>query len=188
MTSVMLTTFMNSHVLNREHSIAVSVDKLTYTCRKVNSTTDSVCCIKHMKARKTLLTVKTSIVVGAVIGVFVKPNNMVQKGNTICTYSDLPTTFVHGIDPDYHFQVLSGTKSIHYDGFRVKHCQLGPLVNDISFTWFVKAVADAVKHEDRSMLKYVFSIHSRFRERCNSSVRMPKTSLVLIATKPIYGN
>ena len=39
----------NSHVLNREHSIAVSVDKLTYACRKVNSTTDSVCCIKHMK-------------------------------------------------------------------------------------------------------------------------------------------
>ena len=88
----------------------------------------------------------------------------------------------------YHFQVLSGAESIHYDGFRVKLCQLGPLLNDISFTCFVKAVADAVKHEDRSMLKYVFSTHSRFRERCNSSVRMLKTSLVLIATKPIYGN
>ena len=49
---------MNSHVLNREHSIAVSVGKLTYACKKINSTTDSVCCIKHMKARETLLTVK----------------------------------------------------------------------------------------------------------------------------------
>ena len=179
---------MNSHVLNREHSISVSVDKLTYACRKVNSTTDSVCCIKHMKARKTLLTVKTSTIVCAGMGVFVKPNNRIEKGTIICTCSDFPTTSVHGIDPDYHFQVLSGAKSIHYDGFRVKQCQLGPLVNDISFTCFVKAVADAVKHEDRSMLKYVFSTRSRFRERCNSSVRMLKTSLVLIATKPIYGN
>ena len=122
------------------------------------------------------------------MGVFVKPNNRVEKGNIICTYSDFPTTSVHGIDPDYHFQVLSGAKSIHYYGFRVKHCQLGPLVNDISFTCFVKVVADAVKHEDRSMLKYVFSTHSRFRERCNSSVRMLKTSLILIATEPICGS
>ena len=74
---------MNSHVLNREHSIAVSVDKLTYACRKVNSTTDSVCCIKHMKVRKTLLTVKTSTIVGAGMGVFVKPNNKVENGNNI---------------------------------------------------------------------------------------------------------
>ena len=119
------------------------------------------------------------------MGVFVKPNNRVEKGNIICTYSDLPTTSVHGIDHDYHFQVLSGAKTIHYDGFRVKHCQLGPLVNDISFTCFVKTVADAVKHEDRSMFKYVFSTHSRFRERCNSSVRTLKTSLILIATKRV---
>ena len=91
------------------------------------------------------------------MGVFVKPNNRVEKGNIICTYSDLPTTSVHGIDPDYHFQVLSSAKSIRYDGFRVKHCQLGPLVIDMSFTCVVMAVADAVKHEDRSMLKYVFS-------------------------------
>ena len=136
---------MNSHVLNSEHSIAVSVDKLTHVCGKVNSRTDSVCCIKHMKARETLLTVKTSTIVGAGMGVFVRPNNRVEKGKIICTYSDLPTTSVHGIDPDYHFQVLSGAKSIHYDGFREKHCQLGPLVNDISLTCFVKAVADAVK-------------------------------------------
>ena len=135
--------------------------------QKVNSTTDSVCCIKHMKARETLLTVKTSTIVGAGMGVFVKPNNRVEKGNIICTYSDLPTTSVHGIDPDYHFQVLSGAKSIHYDGFRVKHCPLGPLVNDIiSFTCSVKGVADAVKQEDRSMLKYEFSTCSRFRVRC----------------------
>ena len=109
-----------------------------------------------MKARKTLLTVKTLTIVCAGMGVFVKPNNTVEKGTILCTYSDLPTTSVHGIDPDYHFQVLSGAKSIHYDGFRVKHCQFGPLVDDISFTCFVKAVADAVKHKDRSMLKYVF--------------------------------
>ena len=96
-----------------------------------------------MKARETLLTVKTSTIVGAGMGVIVKPNNRVEKENIICTYSDLPTTSVHGIDPDYHFQVLSGAKTIHYDGFRVKHCQLTPLVNDISFTCFVKTVADA---------------------------------------------
>ena len=112
---------MNSHVLNREHSIAVSVDMLTYACRKVNSRTDSVCCIKDMKARETLLTVKTLTIVGAGMEVFVKPNNRVENGNIICTYSDLPTTSVHGIDPDYHFQVLSGAKSIHYDGFQGKN-------------------------------------------------------------------
>ena len=179
---------LNSYVLNREHSITVAVDKLTYACKRVNST-KSVCCIKHMKARETLLMVKTSTIVGAGMEVLVKPNKTIEKENLICTYSDLPTRSVNGIDTDYHFQVLSGTKSMHYDGFRVKHCQLRPLtVNDISFNCFVKAVADAVKHEDKSMFKYVFSTSSRFRDRCNSSVRMLKTSLVLVATTPIHGN
>ena len=117
-----------------------------------------------MKARETLLEVKPSAIVGAGMGVFVKQNKRIEKENLICTYSDLPASSVNGINPDYHFQVFSGSKSMHYDGFRVKHCQLlGPLVNDISFTSFVKAVEEAVKHEDKSMLKYVFSTSSRFR-------------------------
>ena len=61
-----------------------------------------MCCIKDMKEKKTLLTVKTLTIVGAGMGVFVKPNNRVEKGNIICAYSDLPTTSVHGIDLTYY--------------------------------------------------------------------------------------
>ena len=178
---------MNSYVLNSEHSIAVAVDKLTYACKKINSS-KSVCCIKHMKERETLLEVKPSAIVGAGMGVFVKKSKRIEKERLLCTYSDLPVTSENGIDPDYHFEVFSGPKSTHYDGFRVKHFQLGPLVNDISFTCFVKAVEEAVKLKDKSMLEYVFSHTSEFRNRCNSSVRMLKTSLVLVTTKPIHGN
>ena len=60
-----------------------------------------MCCIKHVKARETLLEVKPLAIVGAGMGVFVKQNKRIEKENLICTYSDLPAPYVNGIDPDY---------------------------------------------------------------------------------------
>ena len=54
-----------------------------------------------MKARETLLEVKSSAIVGAGMGVFVKQKKRIEKENLICTYSDLPAPSVNGIDPDY---------------------------------------------------------------------------------------
>ena len=76
-------------------------------------------CVLHMKARETLLEVKPSAIVGAGMGEFVKQSKRIEKENLICTYSDLPAPSVNGIDPDYHFQVFSGSKSMHYIRKRV---------------------------------------------------------------------